>query len=112
MSLKTDYLDGANGFTQKMANVFAQGEAFVITNLATLTTQLQTFSAQGVKKFTITLPATFEPANLRLKGIHMNTYFAGIRAGLAAQDIYDYEVTVGLNTSDNINTSIDLTFSF
>jgi hypothetical protein len=112
MSLKTDYLDGANGFTTKMANVFIQGESLITTNLAVLTTQLRTFSAQGVKKFTVNLTGVFEPQNLRLKGVHMNTYFAGIKAGLMAQDIYDYEVTVALNTADTINTSVDLTFTF
>lgn len=112
MSLKTDYLEGSNGFTQKMANVFAQGELLVTSQVATLTTQLQSFSAQGLTKFTINLTGVFEPQNLRLKGIHMNTYFAGIRAALMAEDIYDYEVAIALNTSDTINTSVDLNFTF
>lgn len=111
MSLKTDYLQGANGFTTQMADVFTQGSTFVATNLSVLTTALQTQSAKGVKVFTVNLTGPFEPSNLRLKGIHMNTYFAGIRAGLMAQDIYDYEVTVTLNISDTINTSVDLNFS-
>lgn len=112
MSLKTDFLQGANGFTAQMADVFAQGQAFVTTNLATLTTELQTNAAKGLKTFKVTLTNPFEPSNLRLKGLHMNTYFAGISAGLMAQEIYNYEAVITLNTSDNVDTKIDLTFSF
>jgi len=112
MSLKTDYLQGANGFTAQMADVFAQGQAYVIANLATLTTELQTNAAKGVKSFKVTLLSPFEPSNLRLKGLHMQTYFSGISAGLMAQEIYNYEVTIALNTSDNVDTKVDLNFSF
>lgn len=112
MSLKTDYLDGVNGFTQQMADVFAQGQAYVTTNLSALTTELQSNAAKGNKKFKVTLLSPFEPANLRLKGLHMQTYFAGIRAALMAEDIYDYEVVIELNTADTTDTKIDLTFSF
>jgi hypothetical protein len=112
MSLKTDFLDGANGFTQQMADVFAQGEAFITTNLATITTQLQENAGKGLKKFKISLTGPFEPANLRLKGLHMETYFSGIRAALLAEDIYMYEVQISLNTNDTIDTKIDLDFTF
>ena len=112
MSLKTDFLDGANGFTMQMADVFAQGEAFIALNLASITTQLQDNAGKGLKKFKITLLSPFEPANLRLKGLHMNTYFSGILAALLAEDIYTYEVAISLNTSDTIDTKIDLDFTF
>lgn len=112
MSLKTDFLDGANGFTLQMADVFAQGEAYIATNLASITTELQTNAAKGLKKFKVTLLSPFEPANLRLKGLHMETYFSGIRAALLAQDIYMYEVAISLNTNDTIDTKVDLDFTF
>jgi hypothetical protein len=112
MSLKTDFLDGANGFTQQMADVFAQGESFIATNLATITTQLQENAAKGLKKFKVTLLSPFEPANLRLKGLHMNTYFSGIQSALLAEEIYNYEVVISLNTNDTIDTKIDLDFTF
>lgn len=112
MSLKTDYLDGANGFTQKMNDAFVAGQGFVTTNLASLTTELQAAAAKGLKTFTVTLVTTFEPANLRLNGIHQQSYFAGIMNQLGAEEIYDYEVTLALNTSDQTTTSVDLKFSF
>lgn len=112
MSLKTDYLDGATGLTQKMQNVFDQGVALVTTNLSALSSGLQTNAAKGLSSFTINIVTTFEPANLRLKGTHMNTYFAGIRAQLAAESIFDYEVSLELNTSDLTTTSIDFKFNF
>jgi hypothetical protein len=112
MSLKTDYLQGATGLTTQMLAVFASGEAFVVANLATLTAAMQTNAAAGVSKFTVTILASVSERNLRLKGTYMNTYFAGIRSGLMAQEIYDYEVAVVLNTSDTVDTSIDLNFNF
>lgn len=112
MSLKTDFQDGANGYTQKMLNVFSQGELLVTGNLASLSSGLQTNAAKGLSSFTLNLVTTFEPANLRLKGTHMNTYFSGIRSALAAEGIFDYEVSLALNTSDLTTTSIDFNFSF
>lgn len=112
MSLKTDYLDGSNGFTQQMADVFAQGELFVASNSVSLAAALQTAASKGQKKFTVTIETTFEPANLRLNGLHLQTYLAGIQAALASEDVYNYEVTLALNTSLQTTTSIDFNFSF
>lgn len=112
MSLKTDFLDGSNGFTQQMADVFAQGKSFVVSNSATLTSALQTAASKGQRKFTVTIETTFEPANLRLNGLHLQTYLAGIQAALADEDVYNYEVSLALNTSLTTTTSIDFTFSF
>jgi hypothetical protein len=112
MTLKTDYFDGPNGFNQKMADVFAAGQSFVTTNSATLTTELQSAAAKGLKTFTVTIETSFEPANLRLNGIHQQSYFAGITHQLGTEDIYDYEVSLALNTSDQTTTSVDFTFSF
>lgn len=112
MSLKTDYLDGSNGFTQQMADVFAQGKAFVAANSSVLTTALQSAASKGQKKFTLTVETAFEPANLRLNGLHLQTYLNGITSALSDEDIYNYEVTLALNTSLTTTTSIDFTFSF
>ena len=94
MSLKTDFLDGANGFTQQMADVFAQGQAYITANLTALTTELQTNASKGIKNFKVTLLSPFEPSNLRLKGLHMQTYFSGISAGLMtiAGEIYIFKL--------------------
>ena len=112
MSLKTDYLDGANGFTIQMAGVFADGETFVTTNSGTLTTELQSAAAKGLKSFTVNIETNQNPSSLRLDGIYLSTYFAGIEAQLAQEDIYNYEVTLSLNTSDQTLTSVDFLFSF
>lgn len=111
MSLKTDFWDGLTGFNEQMNGVFDAGVSFVTTNLATISTAMTDNAASGVTSFTVTIAASFEPANLRLKGNHMNAYFAGIRSGLAAEDIYDYEVSVKLNESDTVNLKIDLNFT-
>lgn len=112
MSLKTDYLDGATGFTQKMNDAFVAGQGFVTTNLATLTSELQAAATKGLQAFTVTLVTSFEPANLRLNGIHQQSYFAGIMHQLGTEEIYDYEVSLALNTSDQTTTSVDFNFTF
>lgn len=112
MSLKTDFLDNADGFTQKMAAVFAAGEQFVVDNLSALSSELQAAAAKGQKSFTVNVLTTFEPPNLRLEGTHLDTYLAGISAQLMSEQIYDYEVELSLNTSDQTDTSIDFKFSF
>lgn len=111
MSLKTDYLDGANGFTQKMATVFAAGEQFVVDNRAAIQADLESNAAQGNKAFTTSYLTAFEPTYLRLEGNHMNTYFSGIRSGLLAEELYEHEVVITLNTSDQTDTYVDLKFS-
>lgn len=112
MSLKTDYYEGPNGFNQKMADVFAAGQSFVTTNSALLTSELQAAAAQGLREFTVNIITTFEPANLRLGGTHQETYFAGITHQLGTEEIYDYEITLELNTSDQTTTSVDFKFNF
>jgi len=95
-----------------MADVFAAGEQFVINNRAALQAELETNSAKGNKAFTVTLLTAFEPDYLRLAGNHMKTYFSGIRSGLLGEEIYEQEVIIKLNISDQIDTKVDLTFSF
>lgn len=112
MSLKTDYFDGANGFNTKMNDAFVAGQGFVTTNLAALTTALQENAAKGLKTFTVNLITTFEPANLRIGGIHQESYFAGVTHELGTQEIYDYEIDLALNTSDQTTTSVDFNFKF
>ena len=112
MSLKTDYIDGATGFTQKMADAAAAGAQWVTDNSANITSKLQENAAKGLKKFTVTLVVTFEPNNLRLKGTHWESFRSGVLGALIAEDIYEYECNPVLNTSDNIETKIDLVFDF
>jgi len=112
MSLKTDYLNGSTGFYEQMDDVFTQGEGWITTNLAAISTALQTNAAKGQKIFTVNLAVAFEPTNLRLLGPHWKSFQSGVQSGLAAQQIYNYEVVVDLNTSDSMNTSIDLKFTF
>lgn len=112
MSLKTDFFDGVSGFNQQMGGVFDEGESFVTTNLATLTTELQSAASKGLQSFKVSIVTSFEPQNLRLKGNHLKCYLAGIQAGLAAQDVYSHECTLSLNTDDTMETKIDFNFSF
>ena len=112
MSLKTDYLDGATGFNAKMADAAAAGRQWVVDNGANITQSLQANAAKGLKEFTVSLVVTFEPNNLRLQGIHWQSFRSGIIEQLSSEDIFTYECEVKLNTSDNIETRIDLEFNF
>lgn len=115
MSLKTDFLDGATGLTQKMQDAFDAGEAFVTTNLTTLSNSLKSNAAQGLTTFTVTITTSDNPTYLRgnnKNNLYLKSYFAGIQQGLAAESIYNYECTLALNTSDTVNTSVDFKFTF
>ena len=113
ITLKTDYFDGATGIQTQLNDVFDQGVIYIAcTNLATITSALTVAAGKGQSSFTVTLCSPFEPANLLLAGRHWLTYQAGIVDGLAAQDIYSYEVNVIQNTGCATNLKIDLDFDF
>lgn len=112
MTLKTDYLDGATGLTQQMQAVFDAGVTFVSTdNIAGISTALIAAASSGKSSFTSTYVTSFETANLRIGGTHMNTYFDGIISGFAAEGIFSYEVSPALDSSDSSTTSVILTFT-
>ena len=111
MSFKSDYLEGVTGLTQKMQAVFDAGDAWVVSNATAISTELKNQAAKGVSSFTLTLDVGFEPNNLKLKGMHMQTFFAGIQKAMADEEIYDYEVAPALNESDNTQLRIDLVFT-
>lgn len=111
-TLKYEYLEGPTGLTDKMAAVFAAGEKFVLVdNRAAILADLQAAASAGKTSFTSTHLTYFETVNLRLMGRHMETYFAGIVKAFADENIYSYEVTPSLDTSDTSETSVILTFS-
>jgi len=118
MSLREDYSGVCTGgFHDDMATVFQAGVDFVGTQAspgtayATLSTALSNAALAGTKVFTVTVETTFEPNNLRLNGIHQQTYFAGIINALAAEGIYSMYVGLSLNTSQTTATSVDFAFS-
>ena len=112
MSLKTTYLEGPNGFTERMNLVYLAGKDFVTANLTTLANALANAAASGQKAFDVIIDVTFEPTNLRLKGTHMETYFNGITSALSEEEIYNYECTLTLMDNDSITTRIKFSFSF
>lgn len=112
MSLKTDYLNGASGLQNQLDLAYAAGVTFISSQLAALTTQLQSAAAAGKVKFTITLPTSYQPAYLRAGGLLLKAYLAGVAAGLADEQVYNYECVPALNTTDTLTTSIDLNFNF
>lgn len=110
MSLRTDF---TGSLDSKLAEARAAGRtAIVTTNLAAITSAMSTSAAAGKKKFTVSYAVSYQPADLRLKGPLWEAYKSGVLEGLASEDIMGNEVTVELNTSDQLNTSVDLKFSF
>ena len=116
MSLKTDFYDGSTGLLTQCDTAFAAGSAFVtVTNLVAISNDLKSQAALGLTTFTLTYPTSYNPVALRgNKGnnLILKAFLAGIQDGLAAQNIYDYEVAPALNVSDTVTTSIDLNFTF
>lgn len=110
MSLRTTF---TGAIDTKLAEARTDGKDWVLTdNLANITSGLTAAANKGQRKFTLTYSATYQPADLRLLGPLWEAYKSGIYEGLASQDIMGNEVIVKLNTSDQLSTSIDLTFSF
>lgn len=116
-------LAGENGFsivsgdpTQILENgdtVTLSGGVDAVNNPNTiLSSGLAVAALAGKVKFTINVPTYFETSNLRLKGIHLATYLAGIVDEMAIEGIYSPYFTLALNTSDTLATSIDFNFSF
>ncbi len=119
MSLRDEYFEGATGLSQKMEAAHDAGVALVTdvpgSQYDTIVAGLQDAASKGLKKFTVTIPVTYNPAALRgNKGdnLILKSLISGITEGLSAGLIYDFECTPALNTTDTVNTSIDLNFSF
>lgn len=118
MSLREDYSGVCTGgFDDDMAAVFQAGIDLVGTQASpgvaypTLSTALNTSAAAGTKIFTSTVDTAFEPDNLKLNGVHQQTYFAGILDALAHEGIYSIYVSLALNTSDTLTTKVDFNFT-
>ena len=115
MSLKTDFFDGATGLHSKMNAARDAGTAFVTTNMVALSNALKTNAAQGITAFTVSLTTSDNPTYLRGnsgENFYRKSYFDGIMSGLLAQDLYTYEVTLSLNTTDTVITSVNFIFNF
>jgi hypothetical protein len=122
MSLKYDYFDGSTGLLMQQDAAFAAGQAFVTTNQTQISSDLKTNAAAGFTIFTLNYPATMSSAILRgangggrqtvPNNLILKAYLAGITDGFATQMIYSYEMVPQLNITSNVDTTIDLNFSF
>lgn len=120
MSLRDQYFEGSTGLAQKLKDAHDAGVVLVGTGTGVgqwdaITAGLQLNAAAGLKTFTIKVPTTYLPAALRgNKGnnLILKAYVSGIVEQLSNQLIYAFECSPVLNTSDTVNTSIDLNFTF
>lgn len=117
MSLKTDFFDGATGLQSKLNAAFDSGSSYVTDNLATLSDALVAAAAQGQTKFTVKINGVggVNAAALRANNgsnLLLKSFFAGVAAGLATQDVYNYECSLELDISDSVNTSVKFNFNF
>jgi hypothetical protein len=120
MSLRAQYFDSSTGLTAKLQAAHDAGVVLVGTGTGVgqwdaITAGLQLNAAAGLKTFTITIPTTYLPAALRgNKGNNLivKAYFSGIVEQLSDQLIYNFECTPVLNTSDTVDTKVDLNFTF
>jgi hypothetical protein len=102
-------LQGAlnTGFDAGVAFVAPASSAYLALQSA-----LASASAMGKEVFTVSIPTTHATASLRLNGKYLKAYFAGIISGLALEDIYSYEVSLTLDTSDTLTTNVIFNFTF
>lgn len=110
MSLRTTY---SGALDAKLAEARDSGyDAVLVTNLAAITAAMTAAANAGKKKFTVNFSVSYQPADLRLLGPLWEAYKTGVIQALASEDLMVNEVVVVLNTSDQLNTSIDLKFTF
>jgi len=110
MSLRNSY-----GLITALSEAYQAGKDYVSNGTPTydaLEAGLAAASAEGKTNFTITAFVTHAPSTLRLKGKYWKTFVEGVIAGLGEEDIFDYEVTIELNTYDTVDTKIDFNFHF
>jgi pyridoxine 5'-phosphate synthase PdxJ len=116
MSLRDEYFAGSTGVSQKMQDAHDAGVALVEEGqYETIVAGLQANAALGLKKFTVTVPVTYSPAALRNnKGdnLILKAFFSGMSEALSEELVYDFECELKLNTSDSVNTLVDLNFNF
>lgn len=127
MALKQDFFDGLTGLHQKLNDSHDEGYKFVNgvypgnatnvawPNYASISQALKDAAAAGKTKFTVSLPLTYQPAFMvgnKGDNLLVKAHFAGMIDGLAENDVYSYEVSVALNTSDTMTVKVDLNFNF
>lgn len=83
-----------------------------VTNLAAITAAMSAAAAQGKVNFTITLPVSYQPSDLRLNGKLLDAFKTGIYSALSDQNIMKNEVVANLNLGDQLTTQMDLVFTF
>jgi hypothetical protein len=112
MSLKTDYLAGSTSITTKMDEAFVAGVTFIQTNRASLSSALAANAAAGKKVFEHRILVTLNVEYLRDTGLYRQCFFAGIKQELAEEDIFDFEVSLSLDTSQATSTKVIFNFTF
>lgn len=83
------------------------GEAY-----STLESGLAQAASEGKTEFTIICAVSHAPTILRMQTKYLDTFFSGIRAGLAAEHIFDYEIALELDDTDTTLTRIRFSFTF
>ena len=111
MSLRTDY---TGGLDTAFNSAIAAGNDFVtsVPNLAVISVAMAAAVVKGEKDFTYTGVVSFQPEDLRLEGPLWEAFKSGVLEGLASESILQTEVTITLNTSDQLTTKVDIAFSF
>lgn len=112
MSFRQDYYDNATGLNAQLIDAFTNGQTLVTTNATTISSALQTAASQGKTTFTVNLVTIFKPTALRLQGLLLEAYLAGVSQQLGTNNIFNFECIPSLNTSDSVTLSVDLNFTF
>lgn len=104
-------LGGLAAVEQSQAGVNPTG------NFLTLQSGLINAAAQGLTCFVVTVQGTgaVNAGWLRANNgnnLLLKSFFSGIHAGLAEQNIYQYQCRLVLNVQDRVNTNVDFHFDF
>ena len=112
MTFRQDYYENSTGLNAQLIDAFTNGQTLVTTNATVISSALQTAASQGNTTFTVNLVTIFKPTALRLRGLLMDAYLAGVTQQLGTNNIFGFECIPALNTLDSMTLSVDLNFTF
>jgi len=83
------------------------GEAYSV-----LASGLAQAALEGKVSFTVSCQVSHEPTILRMQTRYLDAFFAGIKTGMANEQLFEYEFTTTIDLTDTSITRIKFNFSF
>jgi hypothetical protein len=110
MTLRTDYLGTLD---TKVVEAQTQGASVISTNLAAITSEMQTNANGGYKTFTVKVAIGYQPEDLRKEGNLWSAFRSGAESYIiGTENISGNEFTLTLDKLDDTVLYLDINFTF